>query len=102
VLRVSGKIRDFKSEGPERMYYRKKGKYITIDLAIPRKAWEGNSLSRVRRQLALGLLATFAGLKERLLEIDENVKIKKWERDFSKCINKFEEEDGKFEVRKND
>lgn len=41
VFRVSGKVRDFGSEGPERMKHIKKDAEITIDMVFPESFWRG-------------------------------------------------------------
>jgi hypothetical protein len=42
VFRVSGVLQDFASEGPERLFFRRKGGYLEIDLGIPQSAWRRN------------------------------------------------------------
>ena len=39
VLRVSGKITDFRGDGPERIQFAKKDSEITIDYVIPEMKW---------------------------------------------------------------
>ncbi|MDP2571930.1 hypothetical protein Q8W40_07055 [Vibrio penaeicida] len=40
VFRVSGKVRDFGSEGPERIKHNKKDSEVTIDLVFPESFWK--------------------------------------------------------------
>ena len=94
ILRVSGELWDFGTEGPERLFYRRKGQYLEIDLAIPRQAWEEQPLEKVRRYLVDGLRETFAMLRERLVRVDKNVDIEAWQADFERCLKQFENEAG--------
>ena len=100
ILRVSGELWDFGTAGPERLFYRRKGKYLEIDLAIPRRAWEERPLKHVRQELADGLRATFAVLKERLVRTDKKADIEAWETDFERCLNQFANEGGAREVER--
>jgi hypothetical protein len=102
ILRVSGKVRDFKTEGPERLFFRRKGKYLEIDLAIPRKAWEGKSIDESRAYLFNGLRATFAVLKARLLKVDKSADVKSWEADFESCLEQFRSEAGAQETERSE
>jgi hypothetical protein len=94
ILRVSGALQDFGSEGPERLFVRRKDKYLEIDLAIPRSAWEEKPLPEVRRYLVRGLRSAFALLKERLLTVDREANVDGWESDFGACLDQFLKENG--------
>lgn len=89
ILRVSGAGVDFKSEGPERLFFRKKGKYLEIDLAIPRDAWERKPQPEVRQYLADGLRACFVVLKAKLSKVDKAADVKSWEADFESSVAEF-------------
>ena len=65
VLRVSGKIRDFGAEGPERLKCLKKDKEITIDLAVPESAWRGKRPEDVKSYLRNGFEKSVALLLQR-------------------------------------
>jgi len=52
VLRVSGRILDFDSEGIERMRRNRKKRYITLDIVIPEKRWKMVPKKKVRNDLA--------------------------------------------------
>lgn len=89
IIRVSGAGVDFKSEGPERLFFRKKGKYLEIDLAIPRAAWERKPVQEVRQYLVDGLRACFVVLKAKLTKVDKAADVKSWESDFETCLAEF-------------
>ncbi len=97
ILRVSGELQDFGSEGPERLYYRRQGRYLEIDLAIPRDAWEEQPPDPVRIYLTGGLRAAFKSLKERLNKVDAVADVDAWEADFEACLQQFAEENGRHE-----
>ena len=40
IFRVSGEVQDFGTEGPERLFFRKKDRYIVIDLTFPQERLE--------------------------------------------------------------
>lgn len=94
VLRIDGDIDHWEQEGSDRMRRSKKERYITIDIYVPRKRWEGVSGLEIRRYLAActeealhkmigklrrdkvavdgdALLRDFATLKERFLDQNE-------------------------------
>lgn len=52
VLRIDGDIYHWEQEGCDRMRRSKKGHYITIDIYVPRKRWEGVSGIEIRKYLA--------------------------------------------------
>lgn len=65
VLRVSGRVTDFKGCGPERLKFLKRDKEITIDLVIPESDWRGAPDDEIRRRLFVGLNSSFEYLLER-------------------------------------
>ena len=52
VLRVDGDLVYWKKEGCDRMRRSKKGRYITIDIYVPRERWDGVRGIEIRRYLA--------------------------------------------------
>lgn len=52
ILRVDGDFWHWEQEGCDRMRRSKKGRYITIDIYVPRQRWEGVSGINIRRYLA--------------------------------------------------
>lgn len=51
VLRVTGKLMDFESEGIERLRRNRKKQYITVDIVIPEKNWKGVPKEKLRDDL---------------------------------------------------
>ena len=52
VIRVDGDIWHWEQEGCDRMRRRKKDRYITIDIYVPRSRWEGVPGIEIRKYLA--------------------------------------------------
>lgn len=52
IIRIDGDIWHWEQEGCDRMRRSKKERYITIDIYVPRKRWEGVSGTEIRRYLA--------------------------------------------------
>jgi hypothetical protein len=75
IFRVSGKIRDFSGEGPDRPEAVNGGKELSIDLVIPAVRWRGAERSTLKRYLAGGIkdasdvLANFVGSKDAGLDV---------------------------------
>lgn len=73
VLRVSGKISDFKSQGAERLKYWKKDKVLSIDLVFSESQWLGVDLSVVRKITAEGIKECLSLMMERAVKLNEVV-----------------------------
>ena len=73
VLRVSGKISDFKSQGAERLRYWKKDKVLSIDLVFSESQWLGVDLSVVRKIMAEGIKECLNLMIERAVKLNEVV-----------------------------
>lgn len=73
VLRVSGKISDFKSQGAERLRYWKKDKVLSIDLVFSESQWLGVDLSVVRKIPAEGIKECLNLMIERAVKLNEVV-----------------------------
>ena len=73
VLRVSGKISDFKSQGAERLKYWKKDKVLSIDLVFSESQWLGVNLSVVRKITAEGIKECLSLMMERAVKLNEVV-----------------------------
>ncbi len=71
VLRVSGKISDFKSQGAERLKYWKKDKVLSIDLVFSEAQWLGVDLSAVRKITAEGIKECLELMIERAVKLGE-------------------------------
>lgn len=52
VIRIDGDINHWEKEGCDRMRRSKKERYITIDIYVSRKRWEGISGAEIREYLA--------------------------------------------------
>lgn len=59
ALRVSGRTKDFKSEGPEFLKKPRGKRFYTIDLTIPEKKWKGVSFDELRRYILSGVSECF-------------------------------------------
>ncbi len=77
VFRVSGKVRDFISEVPERLRFLKKNSEITIDLVFPESTWKGISQEKNDDEIKQDMVECF------------QIRLKKAE-DIGKLINKAE------------
>ena len=73
VLRVSGEISDFKSQGAERLRYWKKDKVLSIDLVFSESQWLGVDLSVVRKITAEGIKESLNLMIERAVKLNEVV-----------------------------
>ena len=73
VLRVSGKISDFKSQDAERLRYWKKDKVLSIDLVFSESQWLGVDLSVVRKITAEGIKESLNLMIERAVKLNEVV-----------------------------
>ena len=73
VLRVSGEISDFKSQGAERLRYWKKDKVLSIDLVFSESQWLGVDLSAVRKIMAEGIKECLNLMIERAVKLNEIV-----------------------------
>lgn len=73
VLRVSGKISDFKSQGAERLKYWKKDKVLSIDLLFPESQWLGVELDEVKKITAKGIKECLDLMIERTVKLNEIV-----------------------------
>ncbi len=62
VLRVSGRVRDFGREGPERLKFLKRDKELTVDLVIPDERWRDTSNDEFRRYLTEAVQAALLRL----------------------------------------
>lgn len=65
VLRVSGQVRDFGSEGPERMKKASGRPEITIDLVVPESRWKGVAPDDFSAYLRDGFAQCFAALTKK-------------------------------------
>lgn len=89
IFRVSGKIRDFKSEGPEFLKKVRGKKIYTIDLTIPQSRWDGIDEKELRLYVARGVRSCFELLVEKSDKDKELINKSKLLLDFEKGIEEF-------------
>ena len=66
VIRVDGDIWHWEQEGCDRMRRRKKDRYITIDIYVPRSRWEGVPGIEIRKYLAACVEDAFQRMIDKL------------------------------------
>lgn len=59
ALRVSGKTKDFRSEGPECFQKPINKEFYTIDLTVPENKWKGVSFDELKNYLLAGIVQCF-------------------------------------------
>jgi hypothetical protein len=91
-LLVSGRVYTFDGDGPGQVSFSRKNRVIYMDLTFRRCAWEKKRMSQSRDLLIQGLRSTFAHMKNRLVELDENAQADAWEADFERALLKFVKE----------
>lgn len=89
VLRVSGRISDFKSQGAERLKYWKKEKTISIDLVLSESQWLSAELSEVKKIMAEGTKECLELMIERAVKLGEVVDREALREDIEKAIADF-------------
>jgi hypothetical protein len=89
VFRVSGKVRDFGSEGPERMKYLKKDSEITIDLAFSESFWSGVEKNDLKLRVADGVRECLSLMLEKAQALGEVGDVKGFNSDVEKAISEF-------------
>ena len=90
VFRVSGKVRDFGGEGPERLKRLRKDKEVTIDFVIPEERWRGVPEDEVRSYVASQVRVAFGQLIERVEEDKEPIDSGAVLGSFEKAMEQFE------------
>ena len=89
VFRVSGKHRDFGSEGAEFLQKSDGRNVYTIDLAIPQERWQNKTDAELRSYIAEGVRSCFDLLKQKAIEVGEVINEDKLERDFEYGMTQF-------------
>lgn len=89
VFRVSGKVRDFGSEGPERMKYIKKDAEITIDLVFPESFWRGVDKNDLKVNVADAVKESLFLMIEKAEAIGEVEDVETFRCDVEKAIIAF-------------
>jgi len=89
VLRVSGRIWNFDSEGVERLRRSRKKRYITVDIVIPQKRWKNVPAEKVRDDLAAIVRKALEQEVTRLAKDREDVKQAEFWTDVDKVLQTF-------------
>ena len=89
VFRVSGKVRDFGSEGPELMKYIKKYSELTIDLTFTEKSWKGVEHNVLKSHVVNGVQNCLHMMVDKSDALNEITDIDSFKRDVSKAISEF-------------
>lgn len=89
VFRVSGKVHDFGSEGPERMKHLKKDSEITIDLVFPESFWRGVDKNDLNVGVANGVRECLSLMLEKAQAIREVEDSEWFKNDVEKAISEF-------------
>lgn len=71
VFRVSGKISNFKGDGPEKMKYLKSEPSITIDLTFPESAWRDVDRDTIKLKIVNGINSCFLLMLEKAEKLGE-------------------------------
>lgn len=87
AFRVSGKLVDFESEGPERMRYMSKRNYISIDLVFPESSWKGQDPREVHQLIISGVEECLRLMIERAVKEKEVVDLDGLQRDIKTAID---------------
>ncbi|WP_230659106.1 hypothetical protein [Psychrobacter sp. I-STPA10] len=89
VLRVSGKHRDFGSEGAEFLQKSDSRNVYTIDFAIPEERWQNKTDEQLRTYIAEGVRVYYQLLKEKVMTLDEVIDEDKLDHDFEYGMEQF-------------
>lgn len=89
VLRVSGRISDFKSQGAESLEYWKKDKAISIDLVFSESQWLSTELGEVKKIMAEGTKECLELMIERAVKLGEVVDRVALRKDIEEAIADF-------------
>ena len=89
VLRVSGKHRDFGSEGAEFLQKSDSRNVYTIDFAIPEERWQNKTDAQLRTYIAEGVRTCYQMLKEKVMTLDEVIDEDKLDQDFEYGMEQF-------------
>ncbi len=89
VFRVSGKVRDFGSEGPERMKFIKKDYEITIDLVFTEASWRGVDKGILKQSVANGIQECLSMMLDKAAALNEINNLDAFNTDVEKAISEF-------------
>lgn len=89
VFRVSGKVHDFGSEGPERMKYIKKNSEIRIDLVFSEANWRGVDKDILKPDVAEKVQECLRLMLDKAKSLDEINDANGFNSDVKKAISEF-------------
>lgn len=89
VLRVSGDVTDFGSEGPEQLEHLRKDATLAIDLVVPQIKWRDVPEDQIRNYLAELLKDCFELLVQRALSMGELSDPDRLRSDFHAAMKQF-------------
>lgn len=72
ILRVDGEVSSYGQSGPGRVDIKRKGRYVSVDLGIPRDQWAGRSTRETSAFIAAAIRSSEELLRaeDRLGEVD--------------------------------
>ena len=91
VFRVSGKVRDFGSKGPERLKYVKKENAITMDLVFSVDMWQGVESSTLAETVYDGVSKCLSMMVEKSKALNELVEEDKLNSAINEALEVFKE-----------
>lgn len=91
VFRVSGKVLDFGSEGPEKLKHIKKDSELTIDLVLPQTFWRGVDQRKLKSNIAVSLQVCINLMLDKAKQLNEIKNLEGFRRDLEKAISEFNE-----------
>lgn len=92
IFRVSGSIRDFCWDGPERFKYLNNQAEFTLDLSIPELKWKGKSVDQLKNLLKSGLIKCCTIFLEESFNLEELKNKGFFVRDFYRVLSEFDKD----------
>ena len=89
IFRVSGKVRDFGSEGPEKMKHLKKDSEITIDLVFPESSWRGADIPTIKVTVLEGVQTCLELILEKAEKLGDVIDMALFKNDVQKSLTEF-------------
>lgn len=89
VFRVSGKVRNFGSEGPEKMKHMKNDGEITIDLVFPESSWRGVNVSAIKLTVLEGVQTCLELMLDKVETLGDVIDMTSFKNDVGKSLTEF-------------
>jgi len=89
VLRVSGSISSFEGEGCQKLRISRKGRYVTIDIVMPRSRWEGVAPQEIKDFLATMTREALGLIVNRIRKLKLEVDSERLEKDLDQVLSEF-------------